>query len=92
VYLNEGLEQDVQVDLAALDSFKQRFTESVARMRALLKDPATNTPQESSAFPMTDNVSMCVRCAFRRPCGRAEAAARFLQEQQAAQAPAPKVA
>ncbi len=89
VYLNEGLEQDVQVDLAALDSFKQRFAESVAKMRALLKDPATNTPQEASAFPMTDNVAMCVRCAFRRPCGRGEAAARFLQEQQALQAAQP---
>jgi hypothetical protein len=75
VYLNEGLEHDVQVDLAALESFKQRFAESVAKMRAVLKDPATNTPQEASAFPMTENVSMCVRCAFRRPCGRTEAAA-----------------
>jgi hypothetical protein len=75
VYLNEGLEHEVRVDLAALESFKQRFAESVARMRGMLKDVATNTPQEATAFPMTENLSACVRCAFRRPCGRTEAAA-----------------
>ncbi|MDY7228931.1 PD-(D/E)XK nuclease family protein [Hyalangium rubrum] len=79
VYLNAGLEQDVHVDLASLESFKGRFTESVARMRGMLKDVATNTPQDASAFPMTQELSSCVRCAFRRPCGRLEAAAQATQ-------------
>lgn len=93
VYLNEGLEQDVHVDLAAMEAFKARFTQSVANMRGMLENAATNTPKEPAVFPMTEDVSMCVRCAFRRPCGRQEAAARFQAEQQAqAAAAAPKVA
>lgn len=70
VYLNDGQEQDVQVDPAAVEGFRARFTESVAKMRALLADPATNTAREAAAFPQTENLSACVRCAFRRPCGR----------------------
>jgi hypothetical protein len=72
VYLNEGQEQDVQVDPAAVAGFKARFAESVARMRGLLADPATNTPKDEAAFPLTENLSMCVRCPFRRPCGRTD--------------------
>ncbi|MFL5343206.1 MAG: PD-(D/E)XK nuclease family protein [Hyalangium sp.] len=87
VYLNEGLEQDVQVDLTAMEAFKARFAQSVAGMRAVLGDPATNTPKDATVFPMTEDVSQCARCAFRRPCGRAEAAAQAQAQQQA-----PKVA
>ncbi len=89
VYLNEGLEQDVQVDVAAMEAFKGRFAQSVARMREVLADPAANTPKEADVFPMTGDVSRCVYCAFRRPCGRMEAAAQFQAQQQAA---SPKVA
>ncbi|SEU35363.1 RecB family exonuclease [Stigmatella erecta] len=75
VYLNEGLEQEVQVDPSAVDAFKERFRQSVAGMRALLKDPAQNTPREAEAFPMTENLALCVRCAFRRACQREDLAA-----------------
>ncbi len=75
VYLNEGQEQDVQVDPAAMEGFKARFTASVARMRELLADPASNTPKGEAAFPQTEELSACVRCAFRRPCGRADVVA-----------------
>jgi hypothetical protein len=92
VYLNEGLEQHVQVDLAAMESFKARFAESVARMRGLLEDPAANTPKDGSAFPMTEDVSLCVRCAFRRPCGRMEAAAQVQAQLAQQKAQGPKVA
>ncbi|XXF79845.1 PD-(D/E)XK nuclease family protein [Myxococcaceae bacterium GXIMD 01537] len=70
VYLNEGKEQDVQVDPSAMDGFRARFSESVGRMRSLLADPVANAPREEAAFPRTENLSACVRCAFRRPCGR----------------------
>jgi hypothetical protein len=92
VYLNEGLEQDVHVDMEAMEAFKARFTQSVARMREVLADPATNTPKDISVFPQSEDLSPCVRCAFRRPCGRLEAAAQFQAQQQQAQAAAPKVA
>ncbi len=70
VYLNEGQEQEVQVDPVAVEGFRARFTQSVARMRELLADPATNTPRGEEAFPQTEERAACVRCAFRRPCGR----------------------
>ncbi len=74
VYLNEGQEQHVRVDVEAMEGFKARFTESVARMRELLADPATNTPRDASAFPPTEDSTACARCVFRRPCGREAAA------------------
>ncbi|QRK08389.1 PD-(D/E)XK nuclease family protein [Archangium violaceum] len=76
VYLNDGVEQQVQVDRDAVEGFKSRFAQSVARMRELLEDPATNTPKGESAFAQTDNLAACARCAFRRPCGREQAAAK----------------
>ena len=92
VYLNEGKEHDVHVDLEAMEAFKARFTQSVARMREVLADPAANTPKDVSVFPQSEDLAPCVRCAFRRPCGRLEAAAQFQQQQQQAQAAAAKVA
>jgi CRISPR/Cas system-associated exonuclease Cas4 (RecB family) len=76
VYLNDGVEHQVQVDADAVEGFKSRFAQSVARMRELLADPASNTPKDESAFPQTENLSSCTRCAFRRPCGREAAAAK----------------
>lgn len=70
VYLNEGKEQDVQVDMRAMASFRQHFETSVAKMRSLLKDPVTNTPLDISAYPPSESLTPCVRCVFRRPCGR----------------------
>jgi hypothetical protein len=76
VYLNDGVEHQVHVDRDAVEGFKVRFGESVARMRSLLADPASNTPKDESAFPRTEDPAVCARCAFRRPCGREGAAAR----------------
>ncbi|MBZ4400524.1 PD-(D/E)XK nuclease family protein [Myxococcus sp. MISCRS1] len=89
VYLNEGKEQDVQVDLGAMESFHRHFETSVAKMRALLKDPVTNTPLDADAFPRSETLTPCTRCVFRRPCGReaealAEQQARASQPQQVA--------
>jgi hypothetical protein len=74
VYLNDGVEQQVQVDPEAVEAFKARFTRSVAQMRELLEDPRTNSPRDESAFPKTEDLSACAHCPFRRPCGREGAA------------------
>jgi hypothetical protein len=75
VYLNEGLEQLVNVDTSALENFKLRFRRSVDQMQELLVNRASNAPGEESRFPMTENLAVCARCAFRRACGREAALA-----------------
>lgn len=74
VYLNGGQEVPVRVDPEALSSFRAHFSRSVDRMRALLTDPAANTPRPEDAFPLTDDLRACARCNFRRACGREAAA------------------
>ena len=70
VYLNDGVEQEVGVDVPAIAGFKQRMKDSVDRMRALLADPKANVPHPESFFPMTEDPAACARCVFRRVCGR----------------------
>lgn len=70
VYLNDGVEHEVSVDAAAIDSFKGRMRESVEKMRALLSDPVANVPHPEAFFPMTEDRARCERCVFRRVCGR----------------------
>lgn len=74
VYLNEGIEQTVQVDTESIASFKLHFQRSVDQMRQLLVDAANNVPKAEDAFPMTDTLESCARCNFRRVCGRSSAA------------------
>ncbi len=75
VYLNGGLERLVRIDQESVGAFQAHFARSVARMRELLADPKANVPRERAAFPMTDDLSSCARCVFRRACGREGAAA-----------------
>jgi hypothetical protein len=70
VYLNEGLEKWVGLEEPALKGFKEKFTSSTSQMRALLADPEKNVPKEEADFTPTDDLSVCARCVFRRPCGR----------------------
>ena len=70
VYLNEGVEETVQISAAAVDKFKVHFAQSVAAMRGFLLDEKGNIPLPETAFPMTEDRSTCARCVFRRPCGR----------------------
>lgn len=70
VYLNEGIEELVRIDGQVLMDFQDRFQRSVASMRSLLLDWAGNAPRPESAFPMTADLALCARCAFRRACGR----------------------
>lgn len=75
VYLNDGLERLVRIDEDSVRAFKAHFARSVSRMKALLADPEGNVPRDRAAFPLTDDLETCSRCAFRGACGRAGAAA-----------------
>lgn len=70
VYLNEGTEQHVSVSTESIEAFKGHFRVSVNKMRELLQDAASNMPKDEGSFPMTNELSACGRCVFRRVCGR----------------------
>ena len=70
VYLNEGKQLTVGIDPVAMEAFKAKFEKSTGSMKALLSNAETNTPLPESAFKMTDQLTACARCVFRRPCGR----------------------
>ena len=74
VYLNEGKEQEVRVDVSQVEGFLAFFRESVTRMHSLLHDVAGNVARAQDAFPMREDISACARCVFRRACGRDAAA------------------
>ncbi|HEY1418341.1 MAG TPA: PD-(D/E)XK nuclease family protein [Myxococcaceae bacterium] len=70
VFLNAGQEVEVPVDAHTVERFSLHFRESVQRMRELLVNAAANTPLDAPQFPMTEDLSQCARCAFRRACKR----------------------
>ena len=63
-------EKWVGLEEPALKGFKEKFTSSTSQMRGLLADPEKNVPKEEADFTPTDDLSVCARCVFRRPCGR----------------------
>lgn len=70
VYLNEASEKWVGIDEGALSAFREKFASSTSRMKALLADPQRNAPVDEAQFLKTENLEVCARCVFRRPCGR----------------------
>jgi len=70
VFVNEGEEVEIRVDAATVERFRRHFEESVRAMQALLVNAAGNVPGDAAAFPKTDDLMQCARCAFRRVCGR----------------------
>jgi CRISPR/Cas system-associated exonuclease Cas4 (RecB family) len=70
VYVNAGVEHTVSIDPGAVEGFQRYFDRSVAEMRRLLVDQASNVPLPEDAFPMTEDPVQCGRCVFRRVCGR----------------------
>jgi hypothetical protein len=50
-----------------LDGARARIRASVAAMKACLVDPVANVAAED-AFPLTENISKCGRCRFKRIC------------------------
>lgn len=71
VYLGEEI-TDVAFRLEAedLEQVREKMRASIAEMRALIRDPEENLADQEK-FPMTDDLSKCERCSFRRLCGRA---------------------
>lgn len=51
-----------------LDAAAARIQDDTAAMRELLRDPVRNIPRELDAFPRTEQVWRCARCAFRGLC------------------------
>jgi len=70
VYLGHGADRvDVAVDAPALEAAQARMRESIAGMKAQLDDPLRNAPSKDR-FPQIEDRDACMRCPFRRPCGR----------------------
>jgi hypothetical protein len=69
VYLGAGQEVDVNVTPDALEGFRAFFRQSVAGMKALLRDPEHNVAVEED-FPQTAEPGRCRSCAFQKLCGR----------------------
>ncbi len=72
VYLPSNQVIEVGVSPPELDEFRAHFRDSVAKMKALLVDPDRNVGIKD-AFPLTEDLSQCRRCAFQKACGRAAA-------------------
>ncbi len=72
VYLPSANEDEVRVGSEEVEAFAGRMRASIARMKALLDDPAQNLAR-IERFPATGDDRACRRCPFRRPC-RGEAA------------------
>jgi hypothetical protein len=71
VYLNEGVEVEERVTEERAQAFEATFHKSVEAMRGMLASVKENRPLPKDAFAMTDDLSACQRCTFRRACGRA---------------------
>ncbi|MDF1565258.1 MAG: PD-(D/E)XK nuclease family protein [Deltaproteobacteria bacterium] len=66
-YLAEGKVEAVTVDLEAIEAYKVRLRESIAAMKAVLKDPSKNEADEAD-FPAVSDSRECRWCNFRRLC------------------------
>lgn len=64
-----GERVEVKLDEEALRRCEQEMRESIAAMRAVLRDPAGNKADVDD-FPRIEDRERCRRCPYRRPCGR----------------------
>jgi hypothetical protein len=71
VYLGgpEARIHDFSVGAREVAEVSASMRESIAGMRALLRDPKANQASRE-AFPMTDDLAKCQVCVFRRLCRR----------------------
>jgi hypothetical protein len=69
VYVNTGAVHDWRPTQADLRAARETIRHSVAEMRRRLREGGGNEA-DMLAFPMTEIVSRCAACAFRRLCGR----------------------
>ncbi len=71
VYLGKELEQfSFRMSEDELKQVRGEMRASIASMRMRLRDKKANTTARDD-FPLTDDLSKCEFCAFRRLCGRA---------------------
>lgn len=71
VYLGRG-EQQQRLDAPQAEAWRESTRSSIATMRQLLADPATNKPRDLEAFPLTSERGRCRFCQYRVRCGRVE--------------------
>jgi len=70
VNLRTGQESGKPLTPEVLSAFRARFQTSVEGMRALLVDPAANTPRPEGEFAFTDDDRECRWCVFASICPR----------------------
>ncbi len=70
IYLGEDLKDvSFRLDAEELEETRAKMRASISAMRALIRDPAENIADQAD-FPLTDDLSRCTRCRFRRLCKR----------------------
>lgn len=69
--LREGRGHERRIDAAMLDAVRETMRESIATMRAALRDPENNLADED-AFERTEDLGECARCPFREACHGAD--------------------
>jgi hypothetical protein len=69
VNVRTGVERDWTPSPADLEEARGEMRRSIAEMRRRLRDDGDNVA-DMLAFPMTEDVTKCVTCAFRRLCAR----------------------
>ena len=69
VYVNTGTVHEWKPTETDVVDARDAMRKSIGEMRRRLREGTTNEA-DMLAFPMTEDVSRCASCAFRRPCGR----------------------
>jgi hypothetical protein len=69
VYVNTGAVHVVAPTPAALDDARATMRASLAEMKERMRMGGGSDPSQF-AFPMTDDLTRCASCSFRRLCGR----------------------
>ena len=68
-YLQPQVVQELVLTPEVLTETQARIQASIGAMRARLRDVEENVAHVDD-FPMTDDLTLCSRCVFRRLCGR----------------------
>jgi hypothetical protein len=74
--LGAGDEEWIELTETDLQGAMERIRQSLAKMRALLRDRSSNEPLGADAFPPSPRASRCSWCAFRALCPEGRSVAR----------------
>lgn len=69
VYLGSGVIREYHSGSLKLTSVLHYVSESIHRMRSLLRDGKRNLAEEDD-FPLTEDLAQCTQCNFRKVCPR----------------------